>query len=349
MLSLTVNASSKYDITVTDTIRAFREKCVPYMRGKNVAVVTDSNVNALYGDALSEYLSDKTVLKIVIPAGEDSKNGENYFKILNALAENGFDREDSIVAFGGGVVGDLAGFAASTYMRGITLIALPTTILSMVDSSVGGKTAIDLPAGKNLCGTFYQPTAVYINTAFIETLPRREFMCGAGEILKYALLSDTVKAEDLKAGVNEKLIVKCLEIKRDIVEKDEKERGERALLNLGHTVGHALEKLYGYRVSHGECVVKGLAFSVFASEKLYGLNKKTVSEMERTVNFFGHDVSAGFSAEEIAKLIVSDKKRYGENVNFIALKGVGEPRVEKISLNALYELLGEYERKNNTL
>lgn len=349
MRSLTVNASLKYEITVTDTLNDFPEKCKGFMRGKNVMIVTDSDVNAIYDGILDGYLADKNVVKTVIPAGEESKNGENYFKILNALAENGFTREDGIVAFGGGVVGDLAGFAASTYMRGITLIAVPTTILSMVDSSVGGKTAINLPSGKNLCGTFYQPKAVYIDTEFIKTLPRREFYGGTGEILKYALLSDTVSLNDLSCGVNEDLIVKCLTIKRNIVEKDETEKGERMLLNLGHTVGHALEKLYGYKVSHGECVVKGLAFAVFASEKLYNLDKNTIAAMKKVVNFFGHDTTADFPAKEIYEKILSDKKRYGNDINFVALKGVGKPVTEKISVGTLYGTLENYERKNQTV
>ena len=346
MFELQVNASGKYGVYITRGMENFREKAVAKAIGKKVAIVTDSEVNKIYGDALLPFFNDKSVIKIVVPSGEDSKNGENYFKILNTLAENGFTREDSLVAFGGGMVGDLTAFAASTYMRGITVIAVPTTILSMVDSSVGGKTAINLRAGKNLCGTFYQPKAVYINADFINTLPKRELLSGYGEILKYALLERTINISSLTQKADEKLIYDCLKIKRDIVEKDEKENGIRAFLNLGHTVGHALEKLYEYKVSHGECVAKGLKFSVFASKELYSLKDETVEEMTKLLTSFDHDFSVDFTAKEIAEKTVSDKKCRGETINFVALKGIGKPSIEKLTLNQLFLLLEKYERNN---
>jgi len=248
------------------------------------------------------------------------------------------------LAFGGGVVGDIAGFAASTYMRGITLIAVPTTLLAAVDSSVGGKTAVDLKTGKNLLGTFYQPSAVYINTEFLKTLPVKEIKNGLGEVVKYAFLSDTVTTSDLKNPDGD-LIYRCLKIKRDIVEKDEKEKGERALLNLGHTFGHAIEKLSGYRLAHGACVIKGMVYAIEISKRLYDLSDKTVSEMYGLLKSGKHDLSCPFSAESLVSQIIADKKRKGESINFVALKGIGKPEITEIKISDLKKMAVDYESK----
>lgn len=346
MYELTVRASKKYKITVTKGLGLFCARVLPLLHGENVAIVTDDRVNGLFGDALDGFLCDKRVIKIVLKHGEKSKNAKNYLRIINALAENGFTREDTVLALGGGVVGDIAGFAASTYMRGITLIAVPTTLLAAVDSSVGGKTAIDLDYGKNLCGTFYQPSAVYINTEFLKTLPVKEIKNGLGEVVKYAFLSDTVTASDIK-NVGGDLIHRCLKIKRDIVEKDEKEKGERALLNLGHTFGHAIEKLSGYKIAHGACVAKGLVYSIEISKRLYGLSDKTVSEMYGLLKSAKHDLSCPFSAESLIAQITADKKRKGDGIKFAALKGIGKPEIAEIKISDLEKMAKDYESKNN--
>lgn len=346
MYELTVRASRKYKITITQSLRLFGTRVLPFIKGEKVAIVTDDTLYGLYGDVLDGVLSDKRRIKIVIKHGEQSKNADNYLRIINALAENGFTREDTVIAFGGGVIGDLAGFAASTYMRGITLISVPTTLLADVDSSVGGKTAIDLDCGKNLCGTFYQPSAVYINTAFLKTLPAKEMKNGLGEVIKYAFLSDTVKLSDLeKIGGN--LIYKCLKIKRDIVEQDEKESGVRALLNLGHTFGHAIEKLSGYNIPHGACVAKGLVYTIEISKRLYGLSDETVSEMYRLLENAKHDLSCSFSAESLIEQIAADKKRKGDIIEFAALKGIGKAEIAKIKISELKKMAKDYESKNN--
>ena len=348
MYEIKVRTSRPYTITVTNRLSAFGEKAVPFLKGEKVAVVSDDNVNGLFGDSLNAFFADKTVIKIVLKHGERSKNAKNYFKIINALAEKGFSREDSVVAFGGGVIGDIAGFAASTYMRGITLISVPTTLLSAVDSSVGGKTAIDLAAGKNLCGTFFQPSAVYINTGFLKTLPKREIKNGLGEIIKYAFLSDTVSAADIERG-GEELIFKCLEIKRDIVERDEYENGVRAFLNLGHTIGHALEKLSGYKLSHGLCVAKGIVYSIAVSEKLYGLTKDKTDKMFALLKTGKFDLTNPFSAADIKAQLTADKKRRGDLINFVALKDIGRPQIEKISISDLGKIIEDYDRKNRSV
>lgn len=342
MYELTVRASEKYKITIEKGLVLFRARVLPLVKGESVAIVTDDRVNGLYGDALNGFFGDKRVIKIVIKHGEKSKNSANYLRIINALAENDFTREDTVIALGGGVVGDVAGFAASTYMRGITLIAVPTTLLAAVDSSVGGKTAIDLDYGKNLCGTFYQPSAVYINTEFLKTLPVKEIKNGLGEVVKYAFLSDTVTASDVKNAGGD-LIYRCLKIKRDIVEKDEKEKGERALLNLGHTFGHAIEKLSGYKSAHGACVAKGLVYTIEISKRLYGLSDKTVSEMYGLLKSAKHDLSCPFSAESLIEQITADKKRRGDGIKFVALKGIGKPEITEIKISDLEKMAVQYE------
>lgn len=348
MYELKVCASKNYTITITEGLGCFSERIAPFLKGENVAIITDDTVDRIYGKVLEELLVGKKIYKSVVRHGEKSKNAKNYIKIINELAENGFTREDSVIAFGGGVVGDLAGFVASTYMRGITLIAVPTTLLSAVDSSVGGKTAIDLNAGKNLCGTFYQPSAVYINTEFIRTLPKKEIKNGLGEVVKYAFLSDIVTASDIK-NIDEKLIYKCLKIKRDIVEKDERESGERALLNLGHTVGHAIEKLSSYTLPHGECVVKGLVYSIEISRRIYGLTNETVSRMYDLLKSVKVGLTTPYPAETLAKQVYADKKRKGDDVNFVAVKDIGKPEIVKIKISELSKMMEDYESKNNAL
>ena len=340
MYELTVRASEKYKITIAKDLGLFPERVLPHIKGENVAVVTDDIVNGLYGEVLDGFLQGKRVIKVVIKHGEKSKNAKNYLNIINALAEHEFTREDTVIALGGGVVGDISGFAASTYMRGITLIALPTTLLAAVDSSVGGKTAIDLATGKNLCGTFYQPSAVYVNTGFLKTLPKKEIRNGLGEVIKYAFLSDTVRVADVRK-IDANLIYRCLKIKRDIVEKDEKEAGERALLNLGHTFGHAIEKLSGYRLAHGSCVAKGLVYSVEISKRLYNLSAEQVSEMYGLLKSAKHDLSCEFSAEELVGQIVADKKRKGDEIKFVALKGIGKPEIAEIKISELKNMAKE--------
>ena len=340
MYELKVKASLKYGITVARDLNALGEKTAPFMKGEKVAVVTDDNVFALYGDVIDCLAAGKTVVKIVLKHGERHKNAASYLKIINTLAENGFTREDTVIAFGGGVVGDVAAFAASTYMRGITLIAVPTTLLSMIDSSVGGKTAIDLKCGKNLCGTFYQPSAVYINFGFLRTLPEKEMKNGLGELAKYALLSRKVTEKDIKSPTM-RTIYNCLKIKRDIVNKDEKEKGIRAYLNLGHTVGHAIEKLSGYRVPHGIAVANGLVYAVKVSAKIYGISDAESKRVFSAIKATGIKFRRRYPAKAITEEIYNDKKRRGSDIVFAAIKGAGEPSTVKISVKDLGALLEE--------
>ena len=324
-MKLTVNATKKYDIVSFPSFKLLAEEMKKNVRGKNVLIVSDDNVAPLYLKKASDALVGFSVHTFVFQAGEKSKNVDTYLKIIGVLAEKGFVRQDCVLALGGGVVGDVAGFAAATYMRGISFVQCPTSFLAMIDSSVGGKTAVDLPQGKNLLGAFYQPDLVYIALETLRTLPEREVRCGMGEAVKYAFLSDSISPELLKKGITEELIFKCLKIKADVVEKDEFDKGTRAFLNLGHTLGHAVEKLSGFSLSHGECVVKGLSKIIDMSVKNYSLSEEKKQEMVSLLALSGTEPTLPFDLAEVLKETVHDKKRERGGVNFVLLKDIGEP------------------------
>ena len=340
MYALKVKASRRYQITISDNLNDFGNTVCPTIVGSKVAVITDTNVAELYGNALDGFLQNKAVYKYVVNAGEQSKSASVYLDLLERLCADGFTRNDTVIAFGGGVVGDLAGFVAATYMRGVNLVQVPTTILAAADSSIGGKTAINLDSGKNLVGCFYQPSAVYVNTEFFKTLPEREIQSGMGEIIKYAFLSKSVSPEMIKAGANEKLVYECLKIKRDVVQKDEKEKGLRAFLNLGHTVGHAIESLSNYSISHGECVVKGLACALQISKSIYNTDESKYNQMQQLLTSCGHDISCPYSAKDLMDKIAHDKKGDGKSVKFVAVKDIGKIEIVTIDLNKLQEYIG---------
>ncbi len=337
MKKLTVNASKKYNVIIERGFENFESEILPLIKSDKVAIITDSNVAPLYFDAINKFLENKTVYKFVIKAGEKSKNTKNYLNLINKLVKRGFSRNSLVIGLGGGVVGDLASFVASTYMRGINYIAIPTTLLSMVDSSVGGKTGVDLRGGKNLLGTFYQPNAVYINTDFIKTLPEREVLCGKGEILKYAFIDERLNYNDFATLNFEELIYNCLQIKRDVVESDEKESGRRMLLNFGHTIGHALEKLYNYKLSHGECVIKGMYFSIKASYNLGFIEKHDYDKAINLLMETGVDFNLKFTKNEILSVIKKDKKSDGDSVNFVFTKGFSNAFVKNVPISLILE------------
>ena len=335
---LTVGTSKSYPIKITRGKNDLLSFVTPYLKGKKVAIVTDDNVDELYYNYLDQLASDFELVKCVLPHGEENKNADNFIAIVNFLAENNFTRKDTVITFGGGVVGDIGALVASTYMRGINLVAIPTTLLSMVDSSVGGKTAVDLPSGKNLLGTFYQPNAVYIDLDFINSLPKRERISGYGEVIKYAFLSSDITKEKI-SSLNEELIKSCLEIKKDIVEKDEKESNLRKLLNLGHTVGHAIESLSNYKLSHGECVLKGIKYVIDMSKKVFNLSQETLSNMNELLEINGKIEKSKFTSKQLVEKIKSDKKSDGDGVDMVLLKNIGEPEIIHLSFEKIEELL----------
>jgi 3-dehydroquinate synthase len=302
-------------------------------------VITDDGVGPLYGkkmvDGLKEVGLNVSLLKF--PAGESSKNIRTAVEIAEKLMEKGADRETMLIALGGGVVGDIAGFAASIFMRGVPYLQVPTTLVAQVDSAIGGKTGVDLPTGKNLLGTFYQPRVVFVSLHFLETLPQKEFQNGLAEIIKYGAIEEeriletlekdmeAVKAKDPKVMLN--IVESCCRIKKSIVEIDEKEHGLRRILNFGHTVGHALESVSKYKMTHGEGVALGMVAAARISEKTGYLKREETQRLETVIAEAGLPVRIPkvFKTEDILVKLRSDKKKKGDAVRFVLLKKIGMP------------------------
>jgi 3-dehydroquinate synthase len=316
---------------------------------KKIAVITDDNVNKYYGDKIVTNLNSLgfEAVQCVIPHGEESKTLDTFGMICNFLADNGLTRSDAVLALGGGVVGDIAGFCAASYMRGVDFIQCPTSLLAMVDSSIGGKTAVDLPQGKNLVGAFYQPKAVVCDTLTLQTLPDEYFLDGLGEVIKYGMIKNAAilgilesrSLDEIKRDPSE-VIKLCISIKRDLVEADELDNGERALLNFGHTVGHALEKLSGYgNLSHGIAVANGMVIITKLSEKM-GLTKPgSASRIENLNKKFGIDREITFSKKEIANAAANDKKRGAGDISLVFCDKAGSSFVKKMPYDKFCEEL----------
>lgn len=318
MNTVKVNASRSYDIKIGPGLLSTLGLEVALMdRVRQVCIVSDSNVWPLYGKAARESLEHYGlhVTSFVFPAGESSKNSDTFLELLNVLARNHMTRSDVVVALGGGVVGDLAGFVASCYLRGIPYVQVPTTLLAAVDSSVGGKTAIDLPAGKNLAGSFYQPSVVLCDTDTLKTLPTAIIRYGCAEVIKYGVLYDRELIAHLEErGLDfdrEYVITRCVQWKRDVVEKDEFDTGGRKMLNLGHTIGHGVEAASNYTVPHGQAVAIGMSIACRAcccrdTERILALLKA-----------FGLPTGTLFSAEVLYGYSLADKKRMGSTIDLI--------------------------------
>jgi len=310
-------------------------------------VVTDSIVGPLYLETVTESLKGAgyAVCAYEFPAGEENKNFSTLSGILEFLAAGRLTRSDCLVALGGGVVGDMAGFAAACYLRGIRYVQLPTTLLSAVDSSVGGKTAIDLKAGKNLAGAFLQPAAVLCDTSCLETLPPEVFADGAAEAIKTAVLSDPGLFNRMENGFLPALdpgalIAGCVAYKVGVVERDEKEQGERKLLNLGHTVGHAIEKCSGYTIPHGHAVAAGLAIMARAAERLNWTREPVAERICSTLKLTGLPISTEYPPEALAEAALADKKRAGDSITIVVPKEIGACELMNIPVSELLFVIG---------
>ena len=325
-----VTASTQYDVKIGNGLLTHLGEEIPNVcKVGKAAIISDSNVWPLHGEAAAASLQDAgyAVVHYAFPAGEESKNGETYLEILNFLAENHITRSDCIVALGGGVVGDIAGFAAATYLRGIAYIQVPTTLLAAVDSSVGGKTAIDLKSGKNLAGAFYQPRLVLCDTDLLQTLPKEIFRDGCAEVIKYGVLYDDALFSYLMAhGLDfdrETVIARCVELKRNVVAQDEFDTGERQKLNLGHTIGHAMEALSNFNISHGQAVAIGTAIVTAASVK-YGIcGIGTLEQILAILEKFQLPCAASYNAQMLFDAALSDKKRLGTSVTLVVPERIG--------------------------
>ena len=325
MKTVTVNASKQYDIKIgSGLLQAIGQEATALEKAEKVCIVSDSNVWPLYGKTVTDSLENSgfAVISYVFPAGEESKNATVYLALLNFLAENRLTRSDLLIALGGGVVGDLAGFAAATYLRGIRFIQVPTTLLAAVDSSVGGKTAIDLPAGKNLCGAFCQPSLVLCDTDTLNTLPQDIFRDGCAEVIKYGILYDEAFFRYLEeTGPDfdrEAVIARCVELKRDVVMEDEFDTGGRMSLNLGHTFGHGIEARSNFALSHGKSVAIGMAIVARAS------HCPDAARIIACLQSFGLPTATDYAAQDIYAYTLSDKKRSGDTVKLIVPRRIGD-------------------------
>lgn len=340
-----VNASKEYEVVIGNGIlSSLGERCVSLLGKRRAVIVTDSNIAPLWLSEAKASLENAGIdtIDFIFPAGEESKNKETLFALLEFMAENRLTRSDFAVALGGGVTGDMTGLAASLYLRGISFVQVPTTLLAAVDSSVGGKTAVNLTAGKNLMGAFYQPELVLCDTRTLDTLSDEVFADGMAEVIKYGVifdkeLFDKVCGGDVKSDI-ESIIARCVELKRDVVAKDEFDNGDRQLLNFGHTMAHSIEKCSNFQISHGSAVAIGMVIAAKASAKL-GWNKEdcTARIIEANKNN-GLPVECEFAPNDLADVALSDKKRSGGTINFVVPEVMGKCILKKIPVETLYEI-----------
>lgn len=337
MKTITVHASKTYNVEVgAGLLEHIGERLAALLPPpRKLMLVTDDTVRALWGDvAITSLLkAGYTVEEFVFPHGEEQKNTETLLALWNAMAASGMTRTDAAVALGGGVVGDLCGFAAATYLRGIACYQIPTTLLAMVDSSVGGKTAVDLPLGKNLCGAFSQPVGVLCDTNVLNTLPDAIFADGCAEVIKYGYIMDKELLSLLEApfrNAPDEVIARCIECKRDVVESDEHDNGVRQLLNLGHTAGHAIEKLSDFTISHGSAVAIGMLLMARAAVAWGACDKALPAHVESLLRAYSLPTACPFGAKELAEVALSDKKRRGGEITLIL--------PERLGKSALYPL-----------
>ena len=313
--------------------------------GRKAVIISDDNVFPLYGKTAKVSLEEAgiDVLEYVFPAGEKSKTLKTYDEIQEFLCKNRVTRGDIIIALGGGVTGDLAGFVAATYLRGIKFIQVPTTLLAMVDSSVGGKTAVDLEHGKNQVGCFYQPVLVLCDPSCLATLPEEEYKCGCAEIIKYAILGN----EELFKKLDEKpvskqyeeIIAECVRMKRDVVEEDEFDTGKRQILNLGHSVGHAVETLSDFKTLHGQAVAIGTAVIARACAAKGICTEETKNKIIALLDKYGLPCEMPYNAKETAAIMLNDKKMNGNTMNLILPERIGLCKIEKVLADKLEEWL----------
>jgi len=316
------------------------------VKGDTLMVVTDENVAPLYLHRCIQSLQSQgfDVYNFVIPPGEASKSGDTYLALVSYLAEIPLTRADALIALGGGVVGDLTGFAAATYLRGIKVIQVPTTLLAAVDSSIGGKTAINLPAGKNLAGAFHQPALIWRDASLLKTLPPTIYQDGMAEVIKYGVIADadlftTLSNIEFAQSHMEEIIETCASIKETFVEEDLHDTGIRQLLNFGHTIGHAIETASGFAVSHGAAVAKGMAYMAEIAERQGWCDRKTRDDIIHLLNLYNFDLHIDYEKERLCDIMKADKKRKGNFIDLVVPETIGRCRLQRIMIEELSEIL----------
>jgi len=350
--------SKNYDVFVGERVLSelpmFLSRQLPDLT--RVYIITDETINRLHLNKLLPLLNKWNPVVFTAPSGEKAKTFEVYYQALSAALENGLDRKSVILAFGGGAVGDLSGFVAATFMRGISFIQIPTTILAH-DSAVGGKTAINHPQGKNMIGAFYQPEAVFYDLSLLKTLPDKEVRSGFAEVIKHSLIADLPFYQWLFENVRSfhglttdnltKSIVKGIKVKNEFVSQDEKEAGVRAYLNFGHTLGHAIEAKMGYgKMTHGECVMIGMLFALNLSKELLGLSFDG-GKFTQWIQLLGYDIRipGHLTAAELLEAMKHDKKTIGESIRFVLLEQIGQPTLMELSDSFILEQLNNFLKK----
>lgn len=352
---ITVKASGRYDVLIG---RGLLSECGEYIKevsqAEKIGLITDDNVNALYGDEAQRSLESAgfTVCRFVFPRGEQSKSTETLVKIWNFLCDNKFSRSDCLAALGGGVTGDMTGFAAATYLRGIDFVQIPTTLLAQVDSSVGGKTAVDLAGGKNLVGAFKQPKLVLCDIDVLDTLPDEFFTDGMGEVVKHGMIKsaklfELLEKYDLKSlreskDALEDVIARNIVIKRDVVQADEFDTGERMLLNFGHTLGHSIEQYYNYTdITHGQAVAAGMKMMTDIAEKHMLAEKGTCERLVKCLDRYGLNVTVEPTLTQLGSACMNDKKRFGGTINIVICCDVGASMIRKMPVESFFAMLSE--------
>lgn len=351
ILTVSLSERSYQIVNRRDALGGLGGLAVKVLRGRKVVVVTDTTVGPLYADAVLASFREAGLepFLITIPAGERSKSPEMLARLWEQMAACGITRADCVAALGGGVVGDLAGFAAATILRGVDLIQIPTTLLAQVDSSVGGKVAVDLQAGKNLAGCFYQPRLVVMDPGVLETLPDRVFQDGMAEVIKYGCIWDTALFERLEAMGSrsavmaeiESVTTACCDIKRQVVEQDELDLGLRMLLNFGHTFGHVYEKAYHYETyTHGEAVAAGMVAAAKLGETMGYTERGTAKRIAALLEKFGLPTAIEASPETYQEAMRLDKKSLGDTLRFVFLDQIGRARAIPLPKETLFQHLG---------
>ncbi len=328
-----------YDIRIGADLLRDTVSCLQSLKlGQRGAIITDETVAPLYGKRLREWLEAGgfKLQLCTVPAGEKSKSLDQVAALYDKLLDAGLDRKSFIVALGGGVVGDLAGYVAATYLRGIPFVQIPTTLLAQVDSSVGGKVGVNLPRGKNLVGAFYQPRLVLVDTRTLETLPIREYRAGLAEVIKYGIIWDAALFSQLETEADrmlkrdlsllEGIIARCCAIKAEVVSRDEREDGLRAILNFGHTIGHAIEAVTEYgRYLHGEAIAVGMVQAARLSQRRARLDAADVDRIRKILEKYGFDVSCkSFGANDLLPVMKRDKKSLAGKMRFVLARRIGE-------------------------
>lgn len=345
---------NSYDICFTDSFEGLTNELKAINAPEKLLIVTDSNVEELYAAELVNALKDGGYKSAVysFTAGEENKNMESILGICRACIENGLDRKSMILALGGGVVGDMAGFAASIYMRGIDFVQIPTTLLSQSDSSVGGKTGIDFMESKNILGAFHQPRLVYINVNTLRTLPEREFISGMGEVIKHGIIRDAEfysflkenadQVRSLETNVLIKMAKRNCEIKAEVVEQDEKENGLRAILNFGHTIGHAVESAFNFTKTHGECVGLGMVAAAYISKERAIIDDRSLEDVESVLKEYGFEIRAEIDDPvKVYEFMQKDKKKTAGKLKFVLPVRIGEVmQTRDVTENEIYAAIG---------